>query len=116
MIQSALFRVLQIRMNVDREESFPRSKFFTADTDMPLLFAKVCCDMLQCSRSRRNIDATSAKIESMLPIIIMSSLRTVDAAYYTTTAFIMSIAKIPREPDGVWTKTVRSLSGDEGVG
>ena len=79
MIQSALFRVLQIRMNVDREESFPRSKFFTADTDMPLLFAKVCCDMLQCSRSRRNIDATSAKIESMLPIIITSSLRTVDA-------------------------------------
>lgn len=84
-------------MKVDRDESLPRSKFFTADTDMPLLSAKVCCDILQCNRARRNIDATSAKIESILPIIIMSSLKTVDVAYYTTTVFMMSIVKsIPR--------------------
>ena len=79
MIQSALFNVLQIWMNVDSDESLPRSKFFTADKDMPLLSAKVCCDRLQCNRSRRNIEATSAKIESKLPIIITYSLKAVDA-------------------------------------
>lgn len=95
MIQSALFNVLQIRMKVDRDESFPRSKFFTADKDMPLLFAKVCCDMLHCNRSRRNIEAMSDKIESILPMIITYLIKSVDAAYYTITAFIVSIAASP---------------------
>lgn len=92
-IQSALSNVRQIWTKVDNAASFPRSKFFTAEMDNPLLSAKVNCDILRCNRSRRNIDAISAKIESMLPIIITTSYATIDGTYYTTTDSMMSIVK-----------------------